>query len=82
MYGVVINLATLLGGAVMNPYGGGYFQGPAETLLEAVTACTGYSAPAPTRGTLGSFPSMPLRRPATTAASDGTISTPIEHATG
>ncbi|KAM0869266.1 hypothetical protein ACQ4PT_040793 [Festuca glaucescens] len=41
MDGVVINLATLLAGAVTNPYGGGYFQGPAEAPLEAVTACTG-----------------------------------------
>ncbi|KAL6661246.1 hypothetical protein ACP70R_000630 [Stipagrostis hirtigluma subsp. patula] len=41
MDGVVINLATLLAGAVTNPYGGGYFQGPSEAPLEAVTACTG-----------------------------------------
>lgn len=41
MDGVVINLATLLAGAVTNPYGGGFFQGPAEAPLEAVTACTG-----------------------------------------
>jgi hypothetical protein len=41
MDGVVINLATLLAGAVTNPYGGGFFQGPTEAPLEAVTACTG-----------------------------------------
>jgi hypothetical protein len=41
MDGVVVNLATLLAGAVTNPYGGGFFQGPAEAPLEAVTACTG-----------------------------------------
>ncbi|XP_040382860.1 protein EXORDIUM-like 2 [Oryza brachyantha] len=41
MDGIIINLATLLAGAVTNPYGGGYFQGPTEAPLEAVTACTG-----------------------------------------
>ncbi|XP_072982084.1 protein EXORDIUM-like 2 [Typha latifolia] len=41
MDGVVINLATLLAGAVTNPNGRGYFQGPATAPLEAVTACTG-----------------------------------------
>ncbi|KAI6678512.1 hypothetical protein NL676_039308 [Syzygium grande] len=39
--GNVINLATLLAGAVTNPFGSGYFQGPAEAPLEAVSACTG-----------------------------------------
>ncbi|CAL9761920.1 unnamed protein product [Musa acuminata subsp. burmannicoides] len=41
MDGVVINLATLLAGAATNPNGDGYFQGPADAPLEAVTACTG-----------------------------------------
>ncbi|RWW14616.1 hypothetical protein GW17_00021601 [Ensete ventricosum] len=41
MEGVVINLATLLAGAATNPDGRGYFQGPADAPLEAVTACTG-----------------------------------------
>lgn len=41
MDGVVINLATLLAGAVTNPDGNGYFQGPADAPLEAVSACTG-----------------------------------------
>ncbi|KAL0908594.1 hypothetical protein M5K25_023096 [Dendrobium thyrsiflorum] len=39
--GIVINLATLMAGVVTNPYGRGYFQGPAAAPLEAVTACTG-----------------------------------------
>ncbi|WOK94338.1 hypothetical protein Cni_G03040 [Canna indica] len=39
--GVVINLSALLAGAATNPGGDGYFQGPAEAPLEAVTACTG-----------------------------------------
>jgi hypothetical protein len=41
MDGAVITLATLLAGAVTNPYGGGFFQGPAEAPLEAVSACAG-----------------------------------------
>ncbi|CAL5348797.1 unnamed protein product [Camellia sinensis] len=39
--GMVINLATVLAGTVTNPFGDGYFQGPATAPLEAVTACTG-----------------------------------------
>ncbi|XVF64797.1 hypothetical protein PTKIN_Ptkin09bG0195800 [Pterospermum kingtungense] len=39
--GMVINLATVLGGTVTNPFNNGYFQGPAEAPLEAVSACTG-----------------------------------------
>ncbi|KAK4788958.1 hypothetical protein SAY86_020277 [Trapa natans] len=39
--GMVINLATVLAGAVTNPFSNGYFQGPATAPLEAVTACTG-----------------------------------------
>ncbi|KAL9231802.1 hypothetical protein vseg_006975 [Gypsophila vaccaria] len=39
--GMIINLATLLAGAVTNPYSDGYFQGPATAPLEAVSACTG-----------------------------------------
>ncbi|OWM79974.1 protein EXORDIUM-like 2 [Punica granatum] len=39
--GMVINLATVLAGAVTNPFSNGYFQGPADASLEAVSACTG-----------------------------------------
>ncbi|GER55537.1 phosphate-responsive 1 family protein [Striga asiatica] len=39
--GMVINLATVLAGAVTNPFNSGYFQGSAAAPLEAVTACTG-----------------------------------------
>ncbi|KAL3814398.1 hypothetical protein ACJIZ3_015666 [Penstemon smallii] len=39
--GMVINLATVLAGAVTNPFNNGYFQGPVTAPLEAVTACTG-----------------------------------------
>lgn len=39
--GMVINVASLLAGAVTNPFGNGYFQGPKEAPLEAASACTG-----------------------------------------
>lgn len=39
--GMIINLATVLAGAVTNPFNNGYFQGPATAPLEAVSACTG-----------------------------------------
>ncbi|XVF64795.1 hypothetical protein PTKIN_Ptkin09bG0195600 [Pterospermum kingtungense] len=39
--GMVINLASLLAGTVTNPFGNGYFQGPAEAPLEASSACPG-----------------------------------------
>nr|XP_043619505.1 protein EXORDIUM-like 2 [Erigeron canadensis] len=39
--GMIINIATVLAGAVTNPFNKGYFQGPANAPLEAVSACTG-----------------------------------------
>ncbi|KAL5992489.1 hypothetical protein ACLOJK_013408 [Asimina triloba] len=39
--GMIVNIATLLAGTVTNPYGGGYFQGPADAPLEASSACAG-----------------------------------------
>ncbi|CAI9116275.1 OLC1v1017373C1 [Oldenlandia corymbosa var. corymbosa] len=39
--GMVVNIASLLAGAVTNPYGKGYFQGPATAPLEAASACPG-----------------------------------------
>uniref|UniRef100_A0A0D9X931 Uncharacterized protein n=1 Tax=Leersia perrieri TaxID=77586 RepID=A0A0D9X931_9ORYZ len=56
MDGVIVNLATLLAGAVTNPYGGGYFQGPTEAPLEAVTACTGMFG-------AGAYPGYPGQLP-------------------
>ncbi|KGN62701.1 protein PHOSPHATE-INDUCED 1 [Cucumis sativus] len=41
MDGMIINLASLLAGTATNPFGNGYFQGPAEAPLEAASACTG-----------------------------------------
>ncbi|OMO94479.1 Phosphate-induced protein 1 [Corchorus capsularis] len=42
--GMVINLASLIAGTVTNPFGNGYFQGPAEAPLEASSACPGIYA--------------------------------------
>lgn len=39
--GMVQNIASLLAGTVTNPFGNGYFQGPAEAPLEVASACTG-----------------------------------------
>ncbi|BFG19334.1 hypothetical protein CerSpe_056080 [Prunus speciosa] len=39
--GTVISLATVLAGAVTNPFENGYFQGTRDAPLEAVSACTG-----------------------------------------
>ncbi|XP_074587696.1 protein PHOSPHATE-INDUCED 1-like [Curcuma longa] len=39
--GIVINLATLLAGAVTNPYGGGYFEGHPAMPVEVGAACAG-----------------------------------------
>ncbi|XP_043714679.1 protein EXORDIUM-like 2 [Telopea speciosissima] len=39
--GMIINFATLLAGTVTNPFDNGYYQGPSNAPLEAVSACTG-----------------------------------------
>jgi len=39
--GMIINIATVLAGAVTNPFDTGYFQGDAAAPLEAVSACSG-----------------------------------------
>ncbi|KAI3868973.1 hypothetical protein MKW92_013199 [Papaver armeniacum] len=39
--GMVINLASLLAGTATNPFGNGYYQGPAGGSLEVASACTG-----------------------------------------
>ncbi|XP_027093985.2 protein EXORDIUM-like 2 [Coffea eugenioides] len=39
--GMVVNIASLMAGAVTNPFGNGYFQGPAGAPLEAASACPG-----------------------------------------
>ncbi|KAI3859019.1 hypothetical protein MKX03_011108 [Papaver bracteatum] len=39
--GMIINLASLLAGTATNPFGNGYYQGPAEAPLEVSSACTG-----------------------------------------
>ncbi|KAE8687721.1 Protein EXORDIUM-like 2 [Hibiscus syriacus] len=50
--GMIINLATLLANTVTNPFNNGYFQGPANAPLEAVSACTGMFGS-------GSYPGYP-----------------------
>lgn len=50
--GMVMNLGTVLAGAVTNPYDDGYFQGPVDGGLEAVSACSGNFGS-------GSFPGYP-----------------------
>ncbi|XP_008807998.1 protein EXORDIUM-like 2 [Phoenix dactylifera] len=62
--GMVINLATLLAGTVTNPYGDGYYQGPATAPLEAVTACTGVFG----SGAYPGYPGKTLLDPATGAS--------------
>ncbi|KAL3514177.1 hypothetical protein ACH5RR_026894 [Cinchona calisaya] len=42
--GMVINLGSLLAGTATNPFGNGYYQGPAEAPLEAASACPGVYA--------------------------------------
>ncbi|KAJ8772068.1 hypothetical protein K2173_027245 [Erythroxylum novogranatense] len=37
--GMIMNLATVLAGTVTNPFNNGYFEGPANAPLEAVSAC-------------------------------------------
>ncbi|KAK8930732.1 hypothetical protein KSP39_PZI016648 [Platanthera zijinensis] len=39
--GMVMNLASMIAGAVTNPFGGGFFMGPETAPLEAATACPG-----------------------------------------
>ncbi|KAJ4958551.1 hypothetical protein NE237_025662 [Protea cynaroides] len=41
MDGMVINLASLLAATATNPFGNGFYQGPAVAPLEAGTACPG-----------------------------------------
>ncbi|KAK6940175.1 Protein EXORDIUM-like [Dillenia turbinata] len=39
--GMVINIASLLAGAVTNPFRNGYYQGPTDAPLEVASACSG-----------------------------------------
>ncbi|KAK8941530.1 hypothetical protein KSP40_PGU016847 [Platanthera guangdongensis] len=39
--GMVMNLASMIAGAVTNPFGNGFFMGPKTAPLEAATACPG-----------------------------------------
>ncbi|KAJ6840276.1 putative protein EXORDIUM-like 2 [Iris pallida] len=52
--GMVISLAAALAGAATNPFGTGFYQGPASAPLEAVSACAGMFGS-------GSYPGYPGR---------------------
>ncbi|XP_040380820.1 protein PHOSPHATE-INDUCED 1-like [Oryza brachyantha] len=39
--GMMVTLASMLAGAVTNPFGGAYYQGDRDAALEACTACAG-----------------------------------------
>uniref|UniRef100_A0ACD5VDE5 Uncharacterized protein n=1 Tax=Avena sativa TaxID=4498 RepID=A0ACD5VDE5_AVESA len=41
MDGLVVNVASMVAGAVTNPFGDGFYQGDRAAPLEAATACTG-----------------------------------------
>ncbi|XP_041021753.1 protein PHOSPHATE-INDUCED 1-like [Juglans microcarpa x Juglans regia] len=62
--GMVINLASLLAGTVTNPFGNGYFQGPAEAPLEAASACPGVYG----KGAYPGYPGSLLVDPTTGAS--------------
>ncbi|PKA53157.1 hypothetical protein AXF42_Ash009887 [Apostasia shenzhenica] len=50
--GMLIHLATFLAATVTNPYGNGYYKGPATMPVEAVSACAGIFAS-------GAYPGYP-----------------------
>ncbi|CAI9116274.1 OLC1v1017372C1 [Oldenlandia corymbosa var. corymbosa] len=64
MDGVVINLASLMAGTATNPFGNGYYQGPAEAPLEASSACPGVYA----KGAYPGYPGDLLVDPTTGAS--------------
>ncbi|KAK4489951.1 hypothetical protein RD792_000605 [Penstemon davidsonii] len=39
--GMIVNIASIMVGAVTNPFGNGYYQGSAGAPMEAASACTG-----------------------------------------
>lgn len=65
--GMIINIATVLAGAVTNPFNTGYFQGDAGAPLEAVSACPGMYG----RGSYPGFPGNLLVDKTTGASYNG-----------
>jgi len=63
--GMIINITTVLAGAVTNPFNSGYFQGDKGATLEAVSACPGMYG----TGSYSGFPGN-LLVDKTTGASD------------
>ncbi|KAK1406748.1 hypothetical protein QVD17_38356 [Tagetes erecta] len=62
--GMVINLASLMAGAVTNPFGNGFYQGDASAPLEAASTCTGVYA----KGAYPGYPGDLLIDPTTGAS--------------
>ncbi|RZC64462.1 hypothetical protein C5167_008156 [Papaver somniferum] len=62
--GMVINLASLLAGTATNPFGNGYYQGPAGGSLEVASACTGIYG----KGAYPGYPGNLLVDPSTRAS--------------
>lgn len=65
--GMIINIATVVAGAVTNPFNTGYFQGDANAPLEAVSACTGIYG----KGAYPGFPGVLLVDKTTGASYNG-----------
>ncbi|KAJ1702591.1 hypothetical protein LUZ63_002370 [Rhynchospora breviuscula] len=62
--GMIINIGSMVAGAVTNPFGDGFFQGPKEAPLEAATACPGVYG----KGAFPGYPGHLLVNPTTGAS--------------
>lgn len=62
--GMIINIGSMIAGAVTNPFGDGFYQGPKEAPLEAATACPGVYG----KGAFPGYPGHLLVDPATGAS--------------
>eukprot|EP01018_Ginkgo_biloba_P030384 Gb_01904 [translate_table: standard] len=62
--GMIINIATLLAGAVTNPFNTGYLQGDPAAPIEAVSACTRIYG----KGAYPDYPEKILHDPTTGAS--------------
>ncbi|KAJ3707320.1 hypothetical protein LUZ61_011025 [Rhynchospora tenuis] len=62
--GMIINIGSMIAGAVTNPFGDGFFQGPKEAPLEAATACPGVYG----KGAFPGYPGRLLVNPTTGAS--------------
>ncbi|XP_078163248.1 protein PHOSPHATE-INDUCED 1-like [Carex rostrata] len=62
--GMIINISSMIAGAVTNPSGDGFYQGPKEAPLEAATACPGIYG----KGAFPGYPGHLLVDPSTGAS--------------